>query len=74
MRIADIARKHGIRDEDILHAIRNQMYSAQTDDDDLIMLIGPSSSGNLLEIGVLDPEGEDPVVIHAMTLRPKFQR
>ena len=30
--------------------------------------------GALLEIGVLDFEGDDPVVIHAMALRPKFYR
>jgi len=39
-------------------------------DDDLTMLIGPAHDGTLLEIGVLDLNGEDPVVIHAMRLRP----
>lgn len=43
-------------------------------DDDLTMLIGPASNGSLLEIGVLDIDGDDPVVIHAMSLRPKFYR
>jgi hypothetical protein len=43
-------------------------------DDDLVMLIGPASDGALLEIGVLDIKGGDPVVIHAQTLRPKFHR
>ena len=43
-------------------------------DDDLTMLIGPASSGPLLEIGVLDIDGDDPVVIHAMALRPRFYR
>jgi hypothetical protein len=43
-------------------------------DDDLVMLIGPASDGALLEIGVLDIEGDDPVVIHAQSLRPKFHR
>ena len=51
MRIADVARGHGIRDEDILHAVRNEMYSATTDDDDLVMVVGPATTGNLLEIG-----------------------
>ena len=31
-------------------------------DDDLMMLIGPAPDGALLEIGVLDIEGDDPVV------------
>jgi hypothetical protein len=36
------------------------------------MLIGPAADERLLEIGVLDLEGEDPVVIHAMELSRKF--
>jgi hypothetical protein len=50
------------------------MYSATTNDDDLVMVVGPATTGNLLEIGILDRDGDDPVVIHAMNLRPKFQR
>ena len=42
-------------------------------DDDLTMLIGPAPEAALLEIGVLDLLGDDPVTIHAMALRPKFQ-
>jgi len=43
-------------------------------DDDLTMLVGPASDGALLEIGVLDLNGDDSVVIHAMPLRQKFYR
>ncbi len=43
-------------------------------DEDLTMLIGPASDGALLEIGILDFDGEDPVVIHAMPLRQRFYR
>jgi len=42
--------------------------------DDLVMVIGPATAGALLEIGVLDIDGDDPVVIHAMPLRSKFYR
>lgn len=38
------------------------------------MLIGAAADGSLLEIGVLDLDGDDPVAIHAMALRPKFYR
>ncbi|MDN5856257.1 MAG: hypothetical protein L0K86_26120 [Actinomycetia bacterium] len=41
-------------------------------DDDLTMLIGPARDGAILEIGVLDLDGDDPVVIHAMLLRRTF--
>lgn len=73
MRIGDPARKHGVADADIWHAIRNTMRKVLLDDD-LVMLIGPAHDGALLEIGVLDIEGDDPVVIHAQPLRPKFQK
>ncbi len=43
-------------------------------DDDLTMLIGPASDGALLEVGILDIDGDDPVVIHAQSLRPKFYK
>jgi hypothetical protein len=41
-------------------------------DEDLTMLIGPARDGTPMEIGVLGLGGDDPVVIHAMRLRPKF--
>lgn len=41
-------------------------------DEDLTMLIGPARDGTPLEIGLLGLGGDDPVVIHAMRLRPKF--
>ncbi len=43
-------------------------------DEELTMLIGSAADGAFLEIGVLDLDGEDPVVIHAMALRAKFHR
>lgn len=71
MRIGEPARKHGLPDEDIWHAIRNALRKV-TMDNDLTMLIGPSRSGSMLEVGVLDIDGDDPVAIHAMPLRSKF--
>lgn len=73
MRIGEPARKHGVSDPDIWHAVRNAMRWVEIDDD-LTMLIGPAADGSLLEIGVLGIDGEDPVVIHAMSLRRKFYR
>ena len=71
MRIGGPARKHGVSDADIWHAVRNAIRRVAMAED-LTMLIGPAASGALLEIGVLDIEGDDPVVIHAMALRPTF--
>ena len=63
------ARRHGIRDENMLHAYRNPIRVFEVDD--LIMLIGPDESATLLEIGVAHGEGID-FIVHAMAARPKF--
>jgi hypothetical protein len=73
MRIGVPARKHGITDPDIWHAVRNAMRRILLDDD-LTLLVGPATDGALLEVGILDIDGDDPVVIHAQPLRPKFHR
>jgi hypothetical protein len=73
VRIGEPARKRAIPDLDMLHAVRNAVRRIAMDED-LTMLIGPAPDGALLEIGVLALEGDDPVIIHAMPLRPKFRR
>ena len=71
MRVGKPARKNGVPEADIRHAVRNAIRRIAMDED-LTMLIGPASSGAMLEIGVLDFDGDEPVVVHAMPLRPKF--
>jgi hypothetical protein len=55
------------------HAVRNAMSRVEMDGD-LVMMIGPSESGTLLEVGVLGYGGDDPVILHAMRLRQTFFR
>jgi len=50
VRIVDSARKHGIADEDIWHAIRSAVQSKQAVE--FVLLIGPARSGLMLEIGL----------------------
>ncbi|MBL8777098.1 MAG: hypothetical protein JNK12_14240 [Acidimicrobiales bacterium] len=69
MEIAESARKHGIADEDIRHAVRVEFRCVASDD--RLLIIGADRDGRLLEVVVLDPDG-DPVAIHAMELRPKL--
>ncbi len=71
MDIADSARKHDIDDEDIRHALRNPIRVLPGEK--RALFIAADRSGRLLEIVVLDDDpNEEPVVIHAMALRPKF--
>lgn len=71
MEIAWSARKHGVADHDILHALNVPLRLVQQGDD-RVLLIGADTTGRLLEIVVLDPDSDDAVVIHAMALRPKL--
>ena len=65
------ARKHGVSDDDMLHALRHHWKAFETDDDAVTMFIGPSTSAEPLEVGVVtDDDGT--AVIHAMRARPKF--
>ncbi len=70
MQIAGSARRHGVDDEDIRHAVQVPFRWIRQGED-RVLIIGADRSGTLLEVVVLDPE-DDPVAIHAMRLRPKF--
>jgi hypothetical protein len=70
--IAESARKHGVADEDIRHAVQLSLRVVSQERDRLLV-IGPDRHGRLLEVVVIDPD-DAPVAIHAMTLRRKFYR
>ena len=67
--VLDSARKHGVSDDDMLHAYRNPIRVF--DLDDLVMLIGADESARLIEIDVARSEGIE-FIVHAMTARRKF--
>lgn len=71
MEIKPSARRHGINDEDIRHALRNARQIE--DHDDIFIAIGGDRSGRLLEIGFVERDDEV-IVIHAMPARPKHLR
>jgi hypothetical protein len=63
--VADSARKHDVRDEDIEHAVRRPLRVVPGEGRDLV--IGADRCGRLLEVVILDDDpNEEPVVIHAM--------
>ena len=66
------ARKHGISDDDIRHAFSNAVAAITSPDQpDFMMIVGPNTAAQLLEIGVLAVDDND-YVIHAMPARPKY--
>lgn len=66
------ARKHGVSDDIILHAFNNPIR-AEDLDDGLTMFVGPDHAGSLYEIGVVASE-DGPIIVHAMSARPKYLR
>ena len=73
MEFAGSARKHGVTEDDALHAIANAISTVQQDAD-RVLFLGPDSAGRPLEVVVLFDEDAEPVVIHADVMRSKFRR
>ncbi|HEY9411759.1 MAG TPA: hypothetical protein VIP77_19425 [Jiangellaceae bacterium] len=73
MEIAESARKHGIADDEMLHALDNAFRVVEQEYDGEIrtLVIGADHSGRLLELIVVD-DGPTSRIIHADVLRPKF--
>ena len=73
MEINSSARKHGVADEDIEHAIDNVM-SIDDQDDDTRLYLGPARNADLLEVVTIVRDDGSELVIHAMKMRPKYRR
>jgi hypothetical protein len=65
------ARKHGVHDDDMIHAVLHHWRAFSTEDDAVTMFVGPSLFGDPLEIGVVDDD-DGVAIIHAMRARNKF--
>lgn len=69
--IAPSARRHGIDDQDILHAYRNAFRVFE--EDGAVMRIGADRSGRILEVLVVTRDRRRRIV-HAMRARAKYLR
>jgi hypothetical protein len=67
------ARKHGIADEDIEHAINNAM-AIDDQEDDIRLYLGPARNADLLEVAAVVRSDGSEIAIHAMRLRPQYRR
>ncbi len=66
------ARRHGIADDDINHAVE-QALAVGEQDDGKVLYLGADRAGNLLEVvSVVRDDGSE-VVIHAMRMRAKYE-
>ena len=73
MEIHPSARKHGIADEGIEHAMRHP-HAIDDQDDDTRLYLGPSRTADLLEVVMIVRDDGSELVIHAMKMRPKYRR
>jgi hypothetical protein len=66
------ARRHGIADEDIVHAVE-QAVAVGEQDDGKVLYLGPDRAANLLEVVSVVREDGSEIVIHAMRMRGKYE-
>ena len=71
--IYESARKHGISDEDILHAVNHALVVADEDGTSRILYLGPDGAGNLLVIVSVTRDDETEILIHAMRMRRIYE-
>lgn len=67
------ARKHGVSDDDIEHAMGHAMAIDQQDDDTRLYL-GPARDAKLLEVVTIRRDDGPELAIHAMKMRDKYRR
>ena len=69
------ARRHGVSDEGVVHAVERALVVVDMDPDDdppKVLVIGPDLAGNLLEVIMIELAEKRMLAIHAMALRPAF--
>ena len=73
LRIHPAARKHGISEADIKHAVKHAM-TIEKSDDWTRLYIGPGCDATLLEVITVTRGRRSEMAIHAMKMRPKCKR
>lgn len=75
MEVHRSAGKHGVRNDEVRHAVEHEIASFDLDPDadpPKVLVIGPDSASNLLEVIVLVLADDQMIAIHAMKLRRHF--
>lgn len=75
MEVHRSANRHGVSDDDVIHAVTHEVVSVDLEPDadpPKVLVVGPDRSGNLLEVMVLVLDDDRLLAIHAMRLRRQF--
>jgi hypothetical protein len=73
LKIHPAARKHGISDSDIEHAVKHAMVIDELEESKLLYL-GPACDAGLLEVVMIRQGRNSAIAIHAMKVRRKYWR
>jgi hypothetical protein len=69
------ARKHGVADADLLHAVAHPVYEGDRGEGPpwRVLYLGPDRAANLLEVVVIERDDGTELAIHAMKMQRKYQ-
>jgi hypothetical protein len=69
------ARKHGVADADLRHAVAHPMYEGDLGEGPpwSVLYLGPDRAANLLEVVVIERDDGTELAIHAMKMQRKYQ-
>jgi len=70
--IFESERKHGVNDDDLLHAVGFALLEAE-EDDGKVLYPGPDKAGNLLEVVTVRRDDATEIAIHAMKKRRMYE-
>lgn len=75
MEIHRTARKHGVADADVHHAVEHAMYAGDLEGEPplRVLYLGSDRSGNLLEVVVIERDDGSALAIHAMRMRRRYR-
>jgi len=70
------ARKHGIAEADLRHAVEHAIYAGDLEGDAplRVFYLGPDRAGNLLEVVVIERDDGSELAIHAMKMRRRYRQ
>src|SRR3546814_6122836 len=72
VRLLEYAYRHGVSASDIRHAAANAI-SHHALDDGLVMLVGPHTTGDLPEVGIIASDDAEPRIDPAMPARRQYR-
>jgi hypothetical protein len=69
------ARKHGVADADIQHAVAHHLRQRDVGNEPpwRVLYLGPDRAGNLLEVVAIERDDGTELAIHAMKMQHKYE-